>query len=327
MGKDTSARSDAALSVGIKAGLQAPERGTTPAANGIAGTEASKPERQANLWSDVWIELRRNPLFFISAVFVLLMLAIAIAPQLFTSADPRDCSLTNSLVRPSAQHWFGFDLQGCDYYARVMYGARASIAVGLSVTAASALIAVIGGALAGYYGGLIDGLIARITDVVLAIPLFLGGIVILSALGRQSRGIVTVTIALTALYWPTMLRLMRSSVLSAKEQDYVTAARALGATDLRILMSHILPNAIAPVIVYATIAVGIIIAVEATLSYLGIGLQLPAISWGLMISDAQDRLLQAPHLLLFPGLFLSITVFAFILMGDALRDALDPKLR
>lgn len=283
--------------------------------------------RQASLWSDAWIELRRNPLFVVSAVFVLLVLAIAIAPQLFTSVDPRDCSLANSLVRPSAQHWFGFDLQGCDYLARVMYGARASIAVGMSVTVASALIAVVGGALAGYYGGPLDGLIARIADIVLAIPLFLGGIVILSALGRQNGGIVTVAISLTALYWPGMLRLMRSSVLSAKEQDYVAAASALGARDLRILVSHILPNAIAPVIVYATIAVGIVIALEATLSYLGIGLQLPAISWGLMISDAQERLLQAPHLLLFPGLFLSVTVFAFILMGDALRDAFDPKLR
>jgi oligopeptide transport system permease protein len=315
-----SERSRATSDVVVEADLHARE-GTT--VERIAG----QPEQRASLWSDAWLELRHNPWFVVSALVVLLMLAIAIAPQLFTSADPRDCSLTNSLIRPSTRHWFGFDLQGCDYYARVLYGARASIVVGVSVTVASALIAVVGGALAGYYGGLLDGLVARVADIVLALPLFLGGVVILSALGRQSGGIVTVAISLTALSWPTMLRLMRSSVLSAKEQDYVTAAKALGASDLRILYRHLLPNAITPVIVYATITVGIVVALEATLSYLGIGLQLPAISWGLMISDAQDRLLQAPHLLLFPGLFLSITVFAFILMGDALRDAFDPKLR
>lgn len=317
MGKNIRAPSDAAVRTDVEAKLQT--RGERAVTSGAG--------RQASLRGDAWLELRHNLLFVVSAVIVLLVLAIAMAPQLFTSADPRNCSLTNSLVRPSAQHWFGFDLQGCDYYARVMYGARASIVVGFSVTAASALIAIVGGALAGYYGGPLDGLVARVADIVLAIPLFLGGIVILSALGRQNSGIVTVAISLTALSWPTMLRLMRSSVLSAKEQDYVTAARALGASDFRILTNHILPNAIAPVVVYATIAVGVIVAVEATLSYLGIGLQLPAISWGLMISDAQDRLLEAPHLLLFPGLFLSVTVFSFILMGDALRDALDPKLR
>jgi oligopeptide transport system permease protein len=324
MSEHTRASSDVAIEGDIEAGLQKHEDN---AVSDVANAAAGEAGRQASLWRDAWLELRHNPLFVVSAVFVLLMLMIAIAPQLFTSADPRDCSLTNSLVRPSAQHWFGFDLQGCDYYARVMYGARASIVVGFTVTVASMLIAVVGGALAGYYGGPLDALIARVTDIVLAIPLFLGGIVILSALGRRNGGIVMVAISLIALSWPTMLRLMRSSVLSAKEQDYVSAARALGASDLRILTSHILPNAITPVSVYATIGVGIIIGLEATLSYLGIGLQLPAISWGLMISDAQERLLQAPHLLFFPAAFLSITVFAFILMGDALRDAFNPKLR
>ena len=135
------------------------------------------------------------------------------------------------------------------------------------------------------------------------------------------------SLVLIVLGWPTMMRLMRSSVLSAKESDYVDAARALGAGDRRIMIKHILPNAIAPVIVYATIYIGIIISAEAALTFLGVGLELPAISWGLMLGNAQNRLLQAPHLLLFPGIMLSLTIFAFILMGDALRDALDPKLR
>jgi ABC-type dipeptide/oligopeptide/nickel transport system permease subunit len=250
---------------------------------------------------------------------------MAIAPGLFTNVDPRACDLSNSLGRPGRGHWFGYDLQGCDYYARVLYGARASIVIGVVATSAAAAVAVIFGALAGYYGGPLDTVIARISDIWFAIPLILGGIVVLGVLENQ--GIWQVTLVLLLLGWPTMLRLMRSSVLSAKEADYVQAARALGASDLRILRLHIMPNAIAPVIVYATIYVGILISAEAALSFLGVGLQLPAISWGLMLSEAQNRVLQAPHLLLFPGLFLSLTIFSFILMGDALRDALDPKLR
>jgi len=193
------------------------------------------------------------------------------------------------------------------------------------VTVFAVIIAVILGSLAGYYGRFLDTIIARITDIWFAIPTILGGIVILSLL--QERGLWQVSLVLIVLGWPTMLRLLRSAVLSAKEQEYVDAARALGASDFRIITRHILPNAIAPVIVYATITVGVIISAEAALSFLGVGLQLPAISWGLMISVAQTRILQSPHLLLFPGAFLSLTVFSFILMGDALRDALDPKLR
>jgi ABC-type dipeptide/oligopeptide/nickel transport system permease subunit len=136
-----------------------------------------------------------------------------------------------------------------------------------------------------------------------------------------------VSLVLIIFGWPTMLRLVRSSVLSVKENDYVDAARALGASNFRVISRHLLPNAITPVIVYSTITIGVVIAAEATLSFLGVGLRLPAISWGLMISTAQGRILTAPHLLLFPGLVLSVTVFAFILLGDVLRDALDPKLR
>ena len=281
---------------------------------------------QASLWSDAWLELGRNPFLMVSAVLVAVFCAMAIAPQLFTSVNPRDCDLSRSLIRPSAQHWFGYDLQGCDYYAQVIYGARASIIIGITVTIATVAIAVVGGALAGYYGGVFDALIARLTDIWFGVPYILGAIVILAALPGRN-GIGTVTIALAALGWPTMLRLVRSSVLSVKELDYVAAAKALGGSDLRVLRRHILPNSLAAVIVYATISIGIVISLEATLSYLGVGLQLPAISWGLMISGAQRRLLQAPHLLLFPGLFLSLTVLSFIVMGDALRDALDPKLR
>lgn len=294
-------------------------------AEGTVGPENDVVGRPASLWTDAWRELRTSPMFVISALLILVFVVMAIAPGLFTDADPRSCSLSNSLLRPSRDHWFGYDLQGCDYYARTIYGARPSITIGILVTLATVLVAVVLGSIAGYFGGILDTIIARITDIWFAIPTILGGIVILSLL--PSRGILQVSLVLVVLGWPTMLRLLRSAVLSAKEQDYVDAARALGAKNVRIITRHILPNAIAPVIIYATITVGVIISAEAALSFLGVGLQLPAISWGLMIATAQNRILEAPHLLLFPAGFLSVAVFSFILMGDALRDALDPKLR
>jgi oligopeptide transport system permease protein len=307
----------------------APEGGVGAASSAQADASQAAAsggtDRQASLWSDAWYELRRKPIFVVSALLILLILTMAFFPGLFTNADPRACSLGRSLERPSGDHWFGFDVQGCDYYARVIYGARASIAVGTIVTGLAAVIAIVFGTLAGYYGGWGDTLIARITDLWFAIPLVLGALVLLTVI--ENRGVPQVAVVLAIFGWPTMLRLMRSSVLSASQADYVQAARALGASDLRIMRRHVLPNAITPVLVYATIYIGIIISAEATLTFLGVGLQLPAISWGLMISLAQRRLLEAPHLLLFPGIFLSVTVFSFILMGDALRDALDPKLR
>lgn len=282
-------------------------------------------QKTASLWGDAWKELRSKPVFILSAVLILVLVVMAIWPRLFTPIDPRECSLQNSLLRPSSEHWFGTDLQGCDYYSRTIHGARVSITIGLLVTIVATAIAVVGGSIAGYYGGLTDTIIARITDIWFAIPTILGGIVILTLFGE--RGVFQVSLVLIVIGWPTMLRLARSAVLSVKEEEYVDAARALGASDFRIISRHILPNSLAPVIVYATITVGVIIAAEAALSFLGVGLQLPAISWGLMISVAQNRILTAPHLLLFPGMLLSVTVFSFILMGDALRDALDPKLR
>lgn len=317
----------------IEAGVEKEDRsqfamGTAvPSEAAVSLQEASEEKaRTASLWTDAWRQLRRRPMFVISAILIIILTLMAIFPGVFAlGKDPRACSLSNSLLPPSSEYWFGTDLQGCDYYARTIWGARVSITIGLVVTLFATLIALIGGSVAGYYGGWTDTIIARLTDIWFVIPFILGGIVILSLF--PTRGVAQVSLVLIILGWATMLRLVRSSVLSAKAHDYVDAARAMGASNRRIITKHILPNSLAPVIVYATITVGVIIAAEAALSFLGVGLQLPAISWGLMISVAQQRILTAPHLLLFPGLFLSITVFSFILMGDALRDALDPKLR
>lgn len=279
----------------------------------------------SSLWGDAWGELRRSPLFVISALMLLTLVVMAIAPGLFTNVDPRACNLSNSLQTPSAEHWFGTDIQGCDYYARVIYGARISITVGVLVTIGSVAIAIALGLTAGFYGGWLDAVISRLVDVVFALPFLLGAIVFLNVI--ENRGVLQISLVLIVFSWTTMTRIMRSSVIAAKSNEYVSAARALGAGDLRIMRQHILPNSLAPVVVYATVFIGLIIAAEATLTFLGVGVQLPSISWGLQLSAAQTRILTHPHLVFFPAIFVGLTVFAFVMMGDALRDALDPKLR
>ncbi|MFJ9610207.1 ABC transporter permease [Kitasatospora sp. NPDC101176] len=293
-----------------------------------AAPAAAGKERVASLWTDAWYDLRRNPLFIIGGLLVLFMVALAVVPQLFTDQDPNSagfCELSSSLKRPSADHWFGFDVQGCDIYTRTVWGARNSIIVGLLTTSLVVLVGGTLGLLAGWLAGFWDSLLSRVTEIFFAIPLLLGGMLIMST--WQKGNAWTVSAVMAVLGWPQIYRLMRSAVISNKHNDYVVAARALGAGTRRIVTRHILPNAVAPVIVVSTINLGVYIGAEAALSYLGIGIQSPAISWGLMISDAQSRFLNAPHVLLFPAAVLSITVLAFIMLGDAVRDALDPKLR
>ncbi|MER6302260.1 ABC transporter permease [Kitasatospora sp. NPDC001539] len=292
---------------------------------------AAKPEKARSLGSDAWHDLRRKPIFVISALLILLLVVIAIAPGLFTSVDPRAGDLRlHYLTKPNYSHffeadWFGYDLQGRSIYARTIYGARASVVVGICVTVGVTILGGLTGMIAGYFGGWIDTIISRVTDVFFGIPLLLGSLVILNAF--TSRTIWSVVFALVALGWTQMTRVMRGSVITVKQSDFVTAAKALGAGTSRILFKHILPNAIAPVIVVATIALGGYIATEATLSFLGIGLQDPTISWGIDINSAQKVIRTAPFALFFPAGMLSITVLAFIMLGDAVRDALDPKLR
>jgi oligopeptide transport system permease protein len=290
--------------------------------------------RQNSLWSDAWGSLKRNPLFWIGAVLGAVFVTMSIVPSVFSrGADPRQCNLSNSKAAPSAEHWMGFDQQGCDYLANVAYGARSSLQIGLLAVIGVLVLGIVIGAIAGYYGGISDSLLARLTDIFFAIPLILGAIILLKV-GPSTglpilsdRGVGAVAIALALFGWMTAMRLVRSQVIAVKSSDYVAAARAMGASNTRILTRHILPNAVAPVLVFSTITVGVLIAAEATLTYLGVGLQRPAISWGLQISTGQSLLRTAPHLVLFPSIILSLTVMAFIMLGDALRDALDPRQR
>ncbi|WP_158888605.1 ABC transporter permease [Amycolatopsis anabasis] len=293
------------------------------------GGEPGKPR---GLFGDAWRELRRRPMFWISSALIVLVLVMAAFPQLFTSVDPTVGDLARQRQGPSAQAWFGYDNQGYDIYARVIHGARASIVVGLLATIGAVLLGGVLGIVGGFYGGWLDTIASRIADIFFGLPFVLGAIVILTTLNAAgnagaARIVIQVVLSIAVLSWPVSMRIMRSTAITAKQQDYVKAAKALGASGWRIIVRHLLPNCLAPVLVYSTIALGAFIALEATLSYLGIGLRAPVVSWGVMINDARNYIRAAPHLLLFPAGFLTMTVLAFVMLGDAIREALDPKAR
>ncbi|MFD1542838.1 ABC transporter permease [Nonomuraea guangzhouensis] len=289
-----------------------------------------KEAKPASLWSDAFYDLRRRPMFIVSCVLIAILLVMSFWPSLFTSINPFDaktCELATARQGPSAGHIFGRDSLGCDVYARAIYGARNSIVIGVSTTIITAIVGGLLGLLAGARGGAVDTVTSRVTEVFFAIPWILGALLISATFRDADLGIWIVVIALAVLAWPMTFRIMRAAVITARNQDFVVAARALGASQSRVMFGHLLPNAVAPVIVIATINLGGFISAEAALSFLGVGVQSPDISWGLMIADARNRFLEAPLPLVFPAVFLSITVLAFIMLGDAVRDALDPKLR
>jgi ABC-type dipeptide/oligopeptide/nickel transport system permease subunit len=282
-------------------------------------------ERNASLWADARRQLLRDPVFVIACLYILAVGSMALFPKLWTSQDPRVCSTDRTRVAPSWDHPFGFDVLGCDYYSHAIYGARPSMVIAVMATGGIVLFGGVLGLLAGYYGGWVDAVISRVMDIFFSLPFLLGAIVFLTVIKRQN--IWTITAVLFLLAWPTIARIIRGSVISSKDLDYVQAAKAVGARNSRLMFRHILPNAIAPMLVYATIVLGSFVAAEATLTFLGVGLQPPTQSWGIMISQHQVYFLEDPWLLLFPCGLLVGTVLSFILMGDALRDALDPKFR
>jgi len=282
-------------------------------------------EARNGFWHDTWRELRKRPKFVVAAVLILFVLAVAAFPALFSGADPTYADPSQSLLGPSATHWFGTDLQGHDIYARTVYGARASVTVGLG---ASLVVFVVGGALgavAGFYGGWVDAVVSRITDVFFGLPLLLAAIVVMQVM--QHRTVWTVITFLALFGWPQVARIARGAVIEVRASDFVLAAKALGLSRFQILLRHAVPNALGPVIAVATIALGLFIVTEATLSYLGVGLPTSVVSWGGDINLAQTRLRSGSPILFYPAGALAITVLAFMMMGDALRDALDPASR
>jgi len=279
----------------------------------------------AGFWGDTWRGLRRRPKFIIAATLIAFVIVVAAFPALFTGADPGYADPNQSLLTPSAAHWFGTDLQGHDIYARTVYGARASITVGLGATLVVFVVGGSVGALAGFYGGWIDAVVSRIADVFFAIPLLLAAIVLMQVMHHRT---VWTVIAILALFgWPQVARIARGAVLAVRGSDYVLAAKALGLSRFGILVRHAVPNAIGPVIAVSTIALGLFIVTEATLSYLGVGLPPAVVSWGGDINVDQIRLRAGSPILFYPAGALAITVLAFMIMGDVLRDALDPTSR
>ncbi|WP_066951187.1 ABC transporter permease [Microtetraspora fusca] len=301
-----------------------------PEPSAAAPASSGKPR---SLWHDTWDILKHRKIFWISFVLLIVFLVMAAFPSLFTSKNPEYATLARSMEPPSSDAWFGFDLQGRDVFARTIYGARTSIIVGVLATVGTVLLGGVVGVVAAYRGRWLDSLLSRIGEIFLGVPYVLGAIIILGSVAPVQANpgktliMTVVIIVLAVLGWPVLARIARSAVIQAKHQDYVQAARALGAGPFRIIFKHLLPNSLAPILVYATITIGSYIGAEATLSLLGIGLRTPVISWGIAIADHTRYIRTGAHAMLFPAAFLSLCVLTFVMLGEAVRDALDPKLR
>ncbi|MFK0401687.1 ABC transporter permease [Microbacterium sp. NPDC090225] len=283
-------------------------------------------EKPSNLWRDAWSDLRRRPLFWFSVVLGLVFLLMAVWPTLFTATPPDSCDLANSNGGPAAGHPLGFTFQGCDIYARIAWGAQTSLAVGLIATLISSFLGLIMGALAGFYGGWLDGLLSRIGDIFFAIPYILAAVVVMTVF-RDSRSVWTLALAIGGFAWASTARVVRAEVLRVRQADFVMASQALGQSKFKILLNHVIPNAIAPLLVVSTLGLAAAIVAEATLSFLGVGLGSDVMSWGNDISDAQASLRVAPMALIYPSIALTLAVLAFVTLGELIRDALDPKAR
>ena len=295
------------------------------------------PPKQTTLWRDAWYRFRRNWMAMAGLVIVILLVIVALAAPLIAPYDPINVAAKDmvrlSQLPPSREHLMGTDVLGRDVFSRLVYGSRVSLEIGILAVGVELVIGLVFGALAGYFGGALDSFIMRFADVFFAFPYVLGAIALVTVaradpvLARLLEGERAVFVAIGILGWPFIARVFRSSILSVKENDYIDAARAVGAGHARILLRHILPNASAPVIVYGTISVGGAIITEAALSFLGIGVQPPKPAWGYMLAESRSYIFSAPWLMYWPGLAILVTVLAFVLLGDGLRDALDPRLK
>lgn len=280
--------------------------------------------KKRSQFKEVWRRFRRNKQAMIGMVMLLILIFAAVFADFIAPYDPLKQDIINRLQPPSAGHFFGTDELGRDIFSRILFGSRISLTVGLIAVSLSSVAGCALGAIAGYYGGAIDNVIMRCTDVLMAIPSILLNISIVAALGT---GLQNVMIAIGISSVPAYCRIMRASLLSLKNQEFVDASRAAGASDAHIILQHILPNSLAPLIVQATLKIGGAILSCASMSFIGLGIVPPTPEWGAMLSTGRDFLRDAPHLTTFPGMAIMFAVFAMNLMGDGLRDALDPKLK
>jgi peptide/nickel transport system permease protein len=293
--------------------------------------EGVPPRRRSNSqWGDVWRRYKRNKLAMAGLFVVILLVILAIVGPLFIAQyDPGEQNMGNTLQSASAEHWFGTDPNGRDLFSGMLYALSLALGVGIGVMLGSLLLGITVGALAGYLGGAWDSVIMRVTDIFLAFPYLIGAIIFVRAVDPSRQMIWPVVVALILLAWPTTARLMRGQVLAIREAEYVEAARSIGAPSLRIVARHILPNAVAPVLIYAFTGIGVAIVSMAGLSFLGVGVPTDTPEWGRYIADG-FRYFQVPgksYLWVYPSIAIMITTLAFAFVADGLRDSLDPKLR
>lgn len=287
-------------------------------------TAVKVEEEHTPPWKEAWQSFSNNKLALFGLGIVLFFIIVAIIAPLIAPYTYQDQNLIDRLQPPSSKHWFGTDDFGRDIYSRILYGARISLWVGFFSVLGSVILGTLLGIISGYYGRWVDAIISRIFDIMLAFPSILLAIAVVAILGPSLQNAL---IAIAVINIPNFGRLVRSKVLSVKQEEYIMAARAVGMKDSRILFSHILPNSISPVIVQATLAIATAIIEAAALGFLGLGAQAPTPEWGKMLADSKEYLVQAPWTLFFPGIAIMLTVLGFNLMGDGLRDVLDPKMK
>jgi peptide/nickel transport system permease protein len=300
-------------------GIELPDGEITP--YDFDETLHEKPENQ---WLEMWRSLVANKAALLSLIFIGFLVVLAVFGSQLTPYNPVETDMAAALQAPSSTHLFGTDQLGMDIFSRVIAGTRVSLTVGLLAVSIALTIGIILGAVAGYAGGWVDTVIMRLMDMMLAIPSILLAITLMAALGK---GIDKAVIAIGLVSIPEYARIVRGNILSIKENDYIAAAHVVGLSNARIIFRHVLPNALSVIIVRATLGISSAILDTAALGFLGLGVQPPQAEWGDMLGRARGFIFQAPHTLIFPGLAITLTVLAFNLLGDGLRDALDPKAR
>jgi oligopeptide transport system permease protein len=285
-------------------------------------SDITEAEKGTSLWKDAWLRLRKNRLAVIGLVMLVLFIVIALLTPWIAPYSYQAQNLDLGATPPSAAHWLGTDIFGRDMLTQIMYGGRVSLAVGFVATAVALIIGISWGAIAGYAGGRVDAVMMRLVDILYALPFMIFIVLLMVVFGRN---MLLLFLAIGAVEWLTMARIMRSQVQSLRQQEFVEAAVSLGLSPATIIRRHIVPNALGPIIVYTTLTIPSVMLLEAFLSFLGLGIQPPQTSWGLLISYGAETMEEFPWLLIFPGLALTLTLFSLNFLGDGLRDALDVR--
>ena len=278
--------------------------------------------RKSSLWRDAWLRLAKNKLAVTGALLLGALAFASVCGPMLLSQSYYEQNLQLGARPPSAQHWLGTDTLGRDLFARLLYGGRISLAVGLCATGVALTIGVLYGTVSGFFGGKVEAIMMRIVDMIFALPFTVFVILLMVLFGRE---FMLLFVAIGAVQWLTMARIVRGQVMSLRKMEFIEAAEALGLSKTRIIFRHMIPNAIGPIIVYATLTVPSVMLLEAFLSFLGLGVQPPMSSWGVLIKEGAETMEEFPWLLIFPGLALALTLFSLNFLGDGLRDALDPQ--